>query len=140
MDTLTVTGITVDMLVKWQQNVQEEEVLILDSRPFISYNEGHIVTATNVHCPPILKRRSGGFVALENIVPCSEKRERLENGEFKRIIVYDGDTVDLEQSAKDSNLYSVLKSLRQQIEVGELCYIKGLYLISKLNKPLLQYL
>ncbi|XP_048745608.2 dual specificity protein phosphatase 4-like [Ostrea edulis] len=126
MDTLTVTGITVDMLVKWQQNVQEE-VLILDSRPFISYNEGHIVTATNVHCPPILKRRSGGFVALENIVPCSEKRERLENGEFKRIIVYDGDTVDLEQSAKDSNLYSVLKSLRQQIEVGELCYIKGGY-------------
>ncbi|XP_062606791.1 dual specificity protein phosphatase 4-like [Saccostrea cucullata] len=126
MDTLTVKGITVDMLVKWQEGA-EEEILILDSRPFISYNEGHIVTATNVHCPPILKRRSGGFVALENIVPCRTKREKLENGEFKRIIVYDEDTVDLELSARDSNLYSVLKSLRQQIEVGELYYIKGGY-------------
>lgn len=136
MDTLAVTGITVDMLVKWQEN-GAEEILILDSRPFISYNEGHIVTATNVHCPPILKRRSGGFVALENIVPCAEKREKLESGDFKRVVVYDEDTVDLELSAKDSNLYSVLKSLRQQIdsiEVDELCYIKGLYLISKLNK------
>lgn len=136
MDTLAVTGITVDMLVKWQEN-GAEEILILDSRPFISYNEGHIVTATNVHCPPILKRRSGGFVALENIVPCTEKREKLEGGDFKRVVVYDEDTVDLELSAKDSNLYSVLKSLRQQIdsiEVDELCYIKGLYLISKLNK------
>lgn len=127
MDTLAVTGITVDMLVKWQEN-GAEEILILDSRPFISYNEGHIVTATNVHCPPILKRRSGGFVALENIVPCAEKREKLESGDFKRVVVYDEDTVDLELSAKDSNLYSVLKSLRQQIdsiEVDELCYIKG---------------
>ena len=136
MDTLAVTGITVDMLVKWQETL-EEEILILDSRPFISYNEGHIVTATNVHCPPILKRRSGGFVALENIVPCGQKREKLENGEFRKIIVYDEDTTDLELSAKDSNLYSVLKSLRQQIdsiEVDELCYIKGLYVIPKLNK------
>uniref|UniRef100_K1QNW8 Dual specificity protein phosphatase 4 n=1 Tax=Magallana gigas TaxID=29159 RepID=K1QNW8_MAGGI len=146
MDTLAVTGITVDMLVKWQEN-GAEEILILDSRPFISYNEGHIVTATNVHCPPILKRRSGGFVALENIVPCVEKREKLESGDFKRVVVYDEDTVDLELSAKDSNLYSVLKSLRQQIdsiEVDELCYIKvepikpmvGLGLILLIENPL----
>lgn len=48
-------------------------------------------------------------MALENIVPCAEKREKLESGDFKRVVVYDEDTVDLELSAKDSNLYSVLK-------------------------------
>ena len=34
--------------------------LLLDCRPFMAYNTGHVVDAVNVHCPPILKRRSGG--------------------------------------------------------------------------------
>ncbi|PVD30606.1 hypothetical protein C0Q70_09879 [Pomacea canaliculata] len=54
----------------------DSHTLILDCRPFMAFNKGHIVGAINVHCPPILKRRSGGFVALENIVPCAEKREK----------------------------------------------------------------
>lgn len=108
-----------------------ECTLILDSRSFMSYNESHIIHSENVHCPPIVKRRSGGFIALENIVPCELKRKQLENGVFKRIVVYDGDTCELTSSSKDSNLYSVLKSLRQQltdnINQSDICYLKGLY-------------
>lgn len=98
---------------------------MLDCRPFMAFNEGHIRSSLNVHCPPILKRRSGGFVALENIVPCSEKREMLKSGQFNTILVYDSDTSDLTLSSKDSNLYSVLKSLRQQVENCPAVYIRG---------------
>jgi len=119
--------IDISSVAKWLQTTSDfvECVLLLDCRPFIAFNEGRIMTSCNVHCPPILKRRSGGFVALENIVPNMEKRQMLENGKFTKIIVYDTDTVDLALAAKDSNLYSVLKSLRQQVEHCDPYYIQG---------------
>ena len=100
-------------------------MLILDCRPFIAYNMKHIVDAENVYCPPILKRRSNGFVALENIVTCERKRRLLLDGHYKTVIVYDEETRDLAMSAKDSNLYSVLKSFRQQVDIGKVDFIIG---------------
>lgn len=88
-----------------------EEILILDSRLFIFYNEGYIVIVMNVYCFLILKWCLGGFVVFENIVLCVEKREKLESGDFKKVVVYDEDIVDLEFLVKDLNLYLVLKSL-----------------------------
>ncbi|KAL4231882.1 Dual specificity protein phosphatase 4 [Mactra antiquata] len=105
--------------------VARGESLILDSRPFMAYNSNHIVDALNVYCPPILKRRSNGFVNLENIVTCEHKRKMLQDGKYRIVIVYDVDTTDLTMSAKDSNLYPVLKSLRQQVDVSEVYYIIG---------------
>lgn len=129
MDNIPANSVEPEELVNHIKS-QQECTLILDSRSFMSYNENHIVHSENVHCPPIVKRRSGGFVALENIVPCEVKRKQLESGTFRKIIVYDGDTCDLTSASKDSNLYSVLKSLRQQlvdkIDPGDICYLKGL--------------
>lgn len=129
MDNIPANSVEPEELVNHIKS-QPECTLILDSRSFMSYNENHIVHSENVHCPPIVKRRSGGFVALENIVPCEVKRKQLESGIFRKIIVYDGDTCDLTSASKDSNLYSVLKSLRQQlvdkIDPGDICYLKGL--------------
>lgn len=128
MDNIPANSVEAEELVNHIKS-QPECTLILDSRSFMSYNENHIVHSENVHCPPIVKRRSGGFVALENIVPCEVKRKQLESGVFRKIIVYDGDTCDLTSASKDSNLYSVLKSLRQQlvdkIDSGDICYLKG---------------
>ncbi|KAL3863886.1 hypothetical protein ACJMK2_005613 [Sinanodonta woodiana] len=104
---------------------QCQYTLVLDARPFMAYNITHIVSAINVHCPPILKRRSNGFVALENIVPCETSRKLLLEGHFRHVIVYDAQTTDLAISTQDSNLYSVLKSLRQQVELDEVYYIIG---------------
>lgn len=99
--------------------------LLLDCRPFIAYNDNHILDATNVYCPPILKRRSNGFVSLENLVTCERKRKMLKEGHYKSVIVYDVDTTDLAKSAKDSNLYPVLKSLRQQVDLDHVNFIIG---------------
>ena len=129
METVSAMGVHPGVLGQWIGE-GELKLLMLDTRPFIAFNEGHISNSCNVHCPPILKRRSGGFVALENIVPCSRKRDMLENGQYDRVIVYDNDTVDLESSSKDSNLYSVLKSLHQQLEISEVYYVKGMDIVS----------
>lgn len=109
--------------------VRVGETLLLDSRPFIAYNDNHIIDAVNVYCPPILKRRSNGFVSLENIVTCERKRKMLQEGKYDRVIVYDADTTDLTMSAKDSNLYPVLKSLRQQVDINDVSYIIGVCFI-----------
>lgn len=128
MDNIPANSVDPEELVNLMKS-RPECTLILDSRSFMSYNENHIIHSENVHCPPIVKRRSGGFVALENIVPCEVKRKQLENGVFRKIVVYDTDTCDLTLASKDSNLYSVLKSLRQQlvdkVEPGDICYLKG---------------
>jgi hypothetical protein len=91
----------------------------------MAFNDSHVSSACNVHCPRILKRRSGGFLALENIVPCETKRRLLESGHYRSVIVYDSDTVNLTEAAKDSNLYSVLKSLHQQIDGPSIHYLVG---------------
>lgn len=46
-----------------------EDILLLDCRSFLSYNEGHIKTAQNVHFPNILRRRCKKKIA-ENITKC----------------------------------------------------------------------
>lgn len=128
MDNIPANSLNPEELVNLIKS-RPECTLILDSRSFMSYNENHIVHSENVHCPPIVKRRSGGFIALENIVPCEVKRKQLEIGVFRKIVVYDTDTCDLTLASKDSNLYSVLKSLRQQlvdkVDPGDICYLKG---------------
>lgn len=99
--------------------------LVLDCRPFLHFNEGHIMTAQNIHCPPILKRRSGGFISLENIVPDESRRLQLTSGQYESVILYDQDTNVLADAAKDSNLYLVFKSLNQQIENVAVFYLSG---------------
>lgn len=111
----------VNAIIRYHTN----KPLFLDCRPFMVYNENHVVEAVNVHFPPILKRRSNGFISLENIVTCEHKRRLLVEGKFDSVIVYDADTQDLARSAKDSNLFPVLKSLRQQVKLSQVNFIIG---------------
>lgn len=65
-------------------------VLVIDSRPFLAFNGGHVRTAHNVHCPTIVRRRCGGRqLPLENIVRCPDARDRLRDGNFSAVVVYD---------------------------------------------------
>lgn len=64
-------------------------VLLIDSRSFLAFNAGHISTAHNVHCPPIVRRRCGSRIPLENILRCPDSRERLVTGKYGAVVVYD---------------------------------------------------
>lgn len=117
-------GVSPEIVADCLQNASNS-TLILDCRPFMAFNEKHIKHSSNVHCPPILKRRSNGFVSLENIVPCERQRRNLQDGHYRNVIICDADTVDLSSPAKDSNLNSVIKSLKQQVEINDIMFLIG---------------
>lgn len=70
----------------------QSSVLLIDSRSFLAFNAGHISTAHNVHCPPIVRRRCGFRIPLENILRCPDSRERLMTGKYSVIVLYDDST------------------------------------------------
>ena len=111
-------------LRKWLES-STTTTLVIDCRPFLAFNEGHITTAHNVHCPPIVKRRSGGCISLANVIPCEKARQKLKAGLFSRVVVYDDSTDDLENLAKDSNLFLVLKSLQDDSGISTVHYLQG---------------
>ncbi|KAL8603693.1 hypothetical protein ACOMHN_017190 [Nucella lapillus] len=124
-----VEGVSPDTLASLLSSPDQagRPTLVVDCRPFMAYNSGHILESVNVHCPPILKRRSGGFVALENIVVDKERRERLQRGAYGSVVVYDQNTDDLQGADRESSLYSVLKSLGQQVSMDSVVYLLGGY-------------
>ncbi|XP_076439527.1 dual specificity protein phosphatase 2-like [Babylonia areolata] len=77
----------------------EGETLVLDCRPFLAYNRGHVAGALNVHCPPILRRRSGGVLGVEQVVPGRGERERLLAGGYTSVVLYDQSTRDVTAAA-----------------------------------------
>ena len=107
---------------------ESRAVLVVDCRPFLKYNLSHISSAHNIHCPPIVKRRSGGSLPLENIIRCAETRSELLNGGvYSTIVVYDDSTQQLETLTKDSNLALVLKSLTDDTKFRDVYFLSGEY-------------
>lgn len=67
-----------------------DNIIIIDTRSYLSYNEDHIIGACNVYCPPILKRRvrNGGTIRLESMLGC-ELQNKLKSGLIENIFMYD---------------------------------------------------
>ena len=113
---------------------ETNSLLIIDCRSFLAYNSGHIVKAHNVHCPPIVRRRSGGSLSLENILRCQQTRDQLANGIIRKIVVYDDKTDDIEHLPIDSILALVLKGLSCSSSEFETFFLYGkLFAISSIK-------
>ncbi|KAK3758114.1 hypothetical protein RRG08_006689 [Elysia crispata] len=121
----TVCGVEVSEVPDVLSSSSVNDCLVIDCRSFLAFNQSRIVQAVNIHCPPILKRRSGGFIALENIVPCETKRTQLLQGIYNTVLVYDESTQDLIDAPSDSNIQSVITSLLKQVEKLTVRFIKG---------------
>lgn len=133
-------GISVDRL-KSLLDDPKSSVLLIDCRPFLSFNRAHIRSAHNVYCPPILHRRYGHNVPIDSILGCAASRRNLIEGRYSTVVVYDDSTLfgdgtvidDLAKSSKTSssshNLLLVLHSLAvvlsEQINGTNLCYLDG---------------
>ncbi|XP_038070795.1 dual specificity protein phosphatase 4-like [Patiria miniata] len=90
-------------------------VLLVDSRPFMQFNDNHISGAHNIHCPRLLRRRSKGALAMDYIVTCPETRAEFLAGLFSAVVVYDQGTGEIGESTirDNSDLVLVLESLLQ---------------------------
>ena len=91
----------------------DSRVLLVDSRPFMQFNENHITGAHNIHCPRLLRRRSKGPLAMDYIITCPKTKAELLAGLFSTVVVYDERTVEVGRSTEKSSndLILVLESL-----------------------------
>lgn len=102
--------VTPDELVgSWRQ----QRLLVVDCRPFLSFNAGRIKCAVNVNCGDRITRRrlQQGRLALWDLVACRQARDQLRQA--RDIVVYDDCTGDLEAPQPSSSLALVLAVLCQ---------------------------
>merc|ERR1712062_802210 len=87
--------------------------LLLDCRPFIAYNVGHVRGAINVNCCDRFnrKRLQQGKASLADLATTKEGKETLKKRNWKEIIVYDDCSEDLSCLPDSHTLFLVIKSL-----------------------------
>ena len=120
-------NLTVDILEQQLRN-RNLLCLILDCRPFLAYNESHILNSINIHCPPILRRRKNGHLPLRTIIPDVLTRDRLFSKYFHTVILYDELTFNDKSSNEDSSMISlVAKCLKQEAGLNSVYVLDGMF-------------
>uniref|UniRef100_A0A224YXP8 protein-tyrosine-phosphatase n=1 Tax=Rhipicephalus zambeziensis TaxID=60191 RepID=A0A224YXP8_9ACAR len=99
-----------ELVDSWQRR---RRLLLVDCRPFLSFNAGRIRSAVNVNCGDRITRRrlQQGRLALWDLVACRQARDQLRQA--RDIVVYDDCTGDLESPQPSSSLALVLAVLCQ---------------------------
>ncbi|XP_027716021.1 dual specificity protein phosphatase 8 [Vombatus ursinus] len=85
--------------------------LVIDSRSFVEYNSGHVLSSVNICCSKLVKRRlqQDKVSITELIQPAS--RMKVEAEERQDVVVYDQSTRDASVLAADSFLSILLSKL-----------------------------
>lgn len=111
-------------------NSRPRQFLIVDIRPFISYNMSHISGAINVNCSDRFnrKRLQQGKATLADLATTREGKEMLKKRSYKEILVYDDGTCDKERVNSTHPLLLVLSSLVE--DNREPVLLLGTYAIS----------
>lgn len=104
--------------------------LVLDCRPFISYNMSHISGAINVNCTDRFNRRrlQQGKATLADLATTREGKEMLKKRSYREVVVYDDGTCDKDRVTATHPLLLVLSSLVDDnrepvLLLGEYCFI-----------------
>lgn len=90
--------------------------IIIDCRPFMDYNKGHIRGAVHVNCSDRISRRrlqQGKITVLDLISSRQSKDFSFRGISPKEIVVYDERTLDAARLALSQPLHVVLESLRR---------------------------
>lgn len=137
MNSGNLMNITVDILEQQLRN-RNALCLVLDCRPFLAYNESHILNSVNIHCPQILRRRKGGNLPLRTIIPDVLIRDRLSSKYFNTVILYDewsfNDQANkVNEVADDSMISLVAKCLQQEASLKNVYVLDGKNTIFFLN-------
>ena len=92
---------------------KSKPLLIVDCRPFVSYNIAHIQGAVNVNCSDRFnrKRLQQGKVSLVDLVSTKEGKDLFKRRGSKEIVLYDDHTKDVRTLTSDNSLHIVLSSL-----------------------------
>ena len=98
------------------------QCVVVDCRSFLSFNESHVKSAVNLHCPPILKRRlHRGSATSDSLLTNCELKQRVNDAET--LIFYDERTFSWTELDNDSTMNIVCKLLRRSNK--HLYFIQG---------------
>jgi len=88
-------------------------VIILDCRSFISYNESHIKGAININCSDRFnrKRLQNSNTNIAELANTKDGKEILKKRNWNEVIVYDDSTDSLENSQPSQTIHLVVNSL-----------------------------
>lgn len=90
-----------------------DQVVLIDSRPFVDYNSSHILEAVNVNCSKLMKRRlQQDKVQITELLQHSAKKG-LEFRDNQEVVVYDQGSSDLADLSSDSFLCVLLVKLEK---------------------------
>lgn len=94
-------------------SLSRAEMLIVDCRPFMSYNVSHIGGAINLNCSDRFNRRrlQQGKACLADLATTREGKEALRRRTARQVLVYDDATADVERVTQQHPLFLVLASL-----------------------------
>ncbi|KAL4660299.1 dual specificity protein phosphatase 16 [Arapaima gigas] len=90
-----------------------DQVLLIDSRPFVDYNTCHILEAVNINCSKLLKRRLlQDKVQITELIQHTAKK-KLENLGGQVVVVYDQSSKDPRALPSEAFLTVLLAKLEQ---------------------------
>jgi len=102
-------------------------LLVVDCRPFTSFNAARVDGAVNVHCPSIVRRRAGGRIPVANVVRSAEALSDVTSGRCRAVVVYDELTSSVDELDDDSNTRLSLNSLANVLSPSTALYLlKGI--------------
>jgi hypothetical protein len=95
---------------------KSKSMLLVDCRPFVSYNIAHINGAVNVNCSDRFnrKRLQQGKASLVDLVTSKDGKDLFKRRGSKDIILYDDHTKDIHQLSPETSMHIVLASLLRE--------------------------
>ncbi|KAK6178100.1 hypothetical protein SNE40_012929 [Patella caerulea] len=115
-------------------NENTRSVQLIDTRSFIHYNKGRIVTAVNVYCTPLVKKRYPICLPLDLIMSKDTKR-CLSRPNLDTVILYDQDTDQLNMSNEKIDLHLLFKSFSRFLGNKKILVLAGGFLRCKQDYP-----
>lgn len=100
--------------------LEADDVLVVDCRPQIDYQQSHVIGALNINLPPLLLRRlKKGSLKVANAFQCNDMKEKFTSQcKCKDVIMYDSHSCDI-----NSNTSTVLSMVYDHLQ-KEGCKVK----------------
>jgi hypothetical protein len=115
-------SVTAERLANLLQE-KANEVLMVDLRSFMSFNQCHLQSSINVCIPSsLLKRKTFSLSNVESTIGCDKSREKFKNRQGTEIILYDS---DCEKVKKNCVLSTLVQKLRDESLVTGVYFLHG---------------
>ncbi|KAF4532730.1 hypothetical protein B566_EDAN011922 [Ephemera danica] len=98
------------------RSLKGSNVLLIDIRPFLAYNLSHIKGSININCQDRFNRKRLLMkkVNLCDLATSKEAKDLLKKRNFKDIVVYDQNSIDVDKLNPSHPLFLALSSLVEE--------------------------